>query len=286
MQVDDVEIRDVYASNLEKEFANMIEVSKTHPFIAMDTEFPGAIYRPPNNATSMQLYQNLCANVNDLKIIQLGVSLHNSAGQPATPCGCWQFNFKFDLNSDPHDRPSIELLQEAGIDFDLFAKDGIDVLRFSYLLMGSGLVCNPAVHWIAFHSSYDFLYLTRVLVHGALPTTNSGRLFEMLRDYFPSFYDVKHIMRAAKSWSGGLDRLASDMNIPRVGPTHQAGSDALLTGKVFFFMAWDLHAEPHTLDNVLGVYRGHSYGLHSVGDHVQTFYPPNSIQGTPVRPIS
>ncbi len=219
-------------------------------------------------------------------MIQLGIALYGSDGKPAEPNCCWQFNFRFSIDSDPYDVSSINLLKEAGIDFERLSRDGIDILRFSYMLMGSGLVCNPKVHWVAFHSSYDFLYTIKAIVNRDLPT-DTETLFCQLGDYFPSFFDIKHIMQASKGWTGGLDKLATDMDIIRVGPTHQAGSDSLLTGKVFFKMIYDpLYLNfKGDIDTQLSTYRGHSFGLHSLGADggYGAFYPPTSGHNTPAR---
>lgn len=43
-------------------------------------------------------------------------------------------------------------------------------------------------------------------------------------------------MKSCKNLKGGLQEVAEQLEIQRVGPQHQAGSDALLTGMVFFKM--------------------------------------------------
>ena len=69
------------------------------PSAPQDTEFPGVVARPIGafqSSTDYQ-YQTLRCNVDLLKIIQLGLSFCNSAGEFAPGCPTWQFNFKFSL---------------------------------------------------------------------------------------------------------------------------------------------------------------------------------------------
>ena len=62
--------------------------------------------------------------------------------------------------------------------------------------------------------------------------------FECLtkRLYFPVVYDVKYLMKSCKNLKGGLQELADDLHVARIGPQHQAGSDSLLTGLCYFRM--------------------------------------------------
>lgn len=43
-------------------------------------------------------------------------------------------------------------------------------------------------------------------------------------------------MKSCKNLKGGLQEVAEQLDLKRVGPQHQAGSDSLLTGMVFFKM--------------------------------------------------
>ena len=223
-------------------------------------------------------YQCLRTNVDMLKVIQIGITLFNEEGEtpparispdsdfgmPARrnnqqgpfPCS-WQFNFKFSLKDDMYNEKSIESLQQAGIDFNLLERDGIDPHDFAALLIPSGLVCFPEVRWISFHGGYDFGYLTKLLVCTMLPNDELD-FDQRMKQYFPVTYDVKHLMKHAIrlhnsgllspndpgsteilqkfEHKSGLENIAETLKIKRVGTAHQAGSDSLLTGKVFFQM--------------------------------------------------
>ena len=246
-----------------------------------DTEFPGVVARPMGGfrGKSDYHYQCLRTNVDMLKVIQIGLTLFNEDGEtpPARttgpdhdlglaakrqingapfPCS-WQFNFKFSLKDDMYNEKSIESLQQAGIDFNLLDRDGIDPHDFAALLIPSGLVCFDNVRWISFHGGYDFGYLTKLLV--CLPLPNDEVDFDhKMKLYFPCTYDVKHLMKHAIrlhnsglltpsdnatveilqkfEHKSGLENIAETLKIKRVGSAHQAGSDSLLTGKVFFQM--------------------------------------------------
>jgi CCR4-NOT transcription complex subunit 7/8 len=169
----------------------------------------------------------------------------------------WQFNFKFSLKEDMYSEMSIEALRQAAVDFPRLEVEGIDPFHFGALLVSSGLVCDEDVHWISFHGGYDFGYLTKVLLLLPLPD-DEFEFDKVMKRFFPSIYDVKYLMKQAVKQhsareatpldaptvdilakfnvSAGLEQLAESMKIKRQGLAHQAGSDSLLTGKVFFRM--------------------------------------------------
>lgn len=221
-------------------------------------------------------YQCLRTNVDMLKVIQIGLTLFNDEGEtpPARPgpeLGAaarktatqgpfpytWQFNFKFSLKDDMYNEKSIESLQQAGIDFNALERDGIDPHDFAALLIPSGLVCFDNVKWISFHGGYDFGYLTKLLICNPLPNDEVDFNHKM-KLYFPSTFDVKHLMKHAIKLhnsgllspsdpsstdilqkfehKSGLENIAETLKVKRIGSAHQAGSDSLLTGKVFFQM--------------------------------------------------
>lgn len=112
----DCGIKDVWAHNLEEEFASLRNLLPKYCYVAMDTEFPGVVARPVGDfkTASDYLYQLLRCNVDLLRIIQLGLSFFDENGNtPTGPYTTWQFNFKFSLTEDMYAQDSIELLTNS-----------------------------------------------------------------------------------------------------------------------------------------------------------------------------
>ena len=231
-----LEIRNVWAENVEEEMAVIREVIEEYPYVAMDTEFPGIVAKPVTETFSPDYhYKSLKVNVDLLKIIQLGLAFADEEGNFAPGCPCWQFNFKFSLEDDMFAQDSIDLLQKSGISFEDHAKRGIDPLLFGELLMVSGLVLNDNVKWVSFHSGYDYGYLLKLLTTQDLPADEKS-FFELLKIYFPTIYDIKYMtsLLDGHNFMGGLQKLADELQCLRLGAEHQAGSDSLLTMAVYF----------------------------------------------------
>jgi CCR4-NOT transcription complex subunit 7/8 len=270
-----IEIRDVWESNLAEEMANIMEILEEYPYVAMDTEFPGVVARPVGDYVQNDItYHTLRVNVDMLKLIQLGLSFTDGQGNWAEGCTCWQFNFKFNMEDDIHAKDSIELLKTSGIDFDKFQEKGISVPHFGELMMMSGLVLNEDVKWVSFHSGYDFGYLLKTLTCVDLPVEEMGFL-EVLHTYFPCIYDVKFMMTAVEGMHGGLSALGDTLQVERIGPMHQAGSDSLLTAQTYFALI-KKHLENHCDDNK---FRGELFGLgnnHTKYKSRSSMYQPTS----------
>ncbi|KAF9332271.1 CCR4-NOT transcription complex subunit 7 [Linnemannia elongata] len=266
-------IREVWAENLDQEMALLRELVDHYPYLAMDTEFPGVVARPIGNfRTSADYhYQTLRCNVDLLKMIQLGVTFADENGNVPKDACTWQFNFKFNLNDDMYAQDSIDLLIKSGINFQKHEDFGIDIHRFGELLISSGFVLLDDVKWISFHSGYDFGYLLKVLTCSPLPGEEHD-FFELLRTYFPCIYDIKYLMKSCKNLKGGLQDLANDLQVVRIGAQHQAGSDSLLTCSAFFKMRQIFFDD--TIDD--SKYLGYLYGLGSAVGSTAT-QPPNSI---------
>jgi CCR4-NOT transcription complex subunit 7/8 len=105
-------------------------------------------------------------------------------------------------------------------------------MYFAEKVTQSGLVLNEKLTWICFHGCYDFAYFLKIMMNERLPETRD--MFDiMIRSYFPKLLDIKSFIHQY-FLDGGLSRIADNLNIRRVGVTHQAGSDSLVTIQVFF----------------------------------------------------
>lgn len=238
-----IKVRCVLAHNLESEIGLLSSYVGRFQYVAMDTEFPGVIFRPLKHhqiLTPSERYSILKLNVDSLNLIQIGLTLSDSEGNlpgSETEKYIWEFNFKdFDIDRDACAADSIDLLKSKGIDFQKIKQEGIDSRDFTKLLMTSGLIMNENVKWVTFHSAYDFAYLIKILTGKKLPSNLRG-FMEIVGVYFKEVFDMKHMMRYCEGLFGGLDRVSGMLKVGRVvGKSHQAGSDSLLTCHSFMRM--------------------------------------------------
>ncbi|KAJ8973111.1 hypothetical protein NQ317_014450 [Molorchus minor] len=244
---EDCGIRDVWAHNLEEEFRTIRQIVQKYQYVAMDTEFPGVVARPIGEFRSSADYQY---QIWDLHF------LDDNGKTPGGAYTTWQFNFKFNLQEDMYAQDSIDLLTNSGIQFKKHEDEGIEPLEFAELLMSSGIVLMENIKWLSFHSGYDFGYLIKLLTDNNLPQ-DENEFFDLLKLYFPAIYDVKYLMKSCKNLKGGLQEVAEQLDLERIGPQHQAGSDSLLTGMAFFKMK-EMFFED-TIDD--SKFSGHLYGL-------------------------
>jgi len=194
-------------------------------------------------------------------------------------CPCtWTFNFKFSLEDDMYNEESIAVRKKSGTDFDKHATIGIEPEEFGSLLITSGLVLSDDVFWISFHSGYDFAYLTKIM-HPKLLPTDEDQYRDLVKTFFPNIYDVKFMLRHAQNLvrrnaigasgtsfinslgtKSGLQDLADELGCARVGIAHNSGSDAWLTGSVF----WQMKSKVFE-GNISEELNGEMWGLTGVG---------------------
>eukprot|EP00820_Chromera_velia_P014048 Cvel_24388.t1-p1 / transcript=Cvel_24388.t1 / gene=Cvel_24388 / organism=Chromera_velia_CCMP2878 / gene_product=CCR4-NOT transcription complex subunit 7, putative / transcript_product=CCR4-NOT transcription complex subunit 7, putative / location=Cvel_scaffold2629:21855-26134(+) / protein_length=649 / sequence_SO=supercontig / SO=protein_coding / is_pseudo=false len=258
-------IREVWADNLAEEFAKIQNVVDDFPYIAMDTEFPGIVARPTGlleGRDAEYQFNVMKCNVDLLKVIQLGLTFADSLGNLSPGTSTWQFNFKFDLESDLYAEDSIQFLKNSGVDFEAHKEKGISAQDFGELLVASGLVLNSEAKWISFHGSFDFGYLLKILTCTSLPLSEA-EFFSLLHEFFPALYDVKFLIMSTDAdklkLSGGfsLQKIAEHLDVTRVGSQHTAGSDSLVTCSTFFALMRNY------FDNQIddGRFSGMLYGL-------------------------
>lgn len=151
----------------------------------------------------------------------------------------------------------------SGIQFPLHESMGIEPDHFAERLITSNILCNDRVRFLTFHSAYDFGYLLKVLEGTeCLPKTESTFL-EKLKMYLPHIYDIKFMIRDQRTLKGGLQDLANQFHLQRVGSQHQAGSDSALTGALFFRLREEV------FHGKLDEFSGRLFGLTgSFGDRV------------------
>jgi CCR4-NOT transcription complex subunit 7/8 len=75
--------------------------------------------------------------------------------------------------------------------------------------------------------------MLRVLLGHDLPD-DENRFFELMNNYFCNYFDIKEVKREIEYLSGGLNKVAKELAVDRVGTMHQAGSDSIVTRGVYF----------------------------------------------------
>ena len=257
--LDKTGIIEVYKENFLKEIKILSELSEDYNYIGMDTEFPGTVFSI-NNMSEDFYYKSLKTNVNKLKLIQLGITIMNEKGEyPKNyPYHTWQFNLEFDKNIDKYHPTSMNLLKQSGIDFEKLKKRGINHKIFAEYLMTSNLVLNPDIKWVSFQGSYDFGYLLRLLLGKELPEKEED-FIDLLDLYFMNYYDIRMLVKGYQNMQGGLNRLAEQLNVQRLGMIHQAGSDSMITSDVFFKLIHEGYINENKLNDFKNI-------LHGIGE--------------------
>ncbi|RCV20091.1 hypothetical protein SETIT_4G027800v2 [Setaria italica] len=233
------EVRDVWAGNLEEELSAIATVLPYYPCVTVDTEFPGAVHDDPATPRYLrgprESYALVKRNVDDLKLLQVGIALSGAAGRFPV---AWQFNIRgFNPALDPHAPASVAMLRAQGMDLAALREFGIRPADFADGFYRCGLVGSGHLTWAAFAGAYDFAYLAKALIGGRpLPETLDGFHALVQQLFGPKVLDAKHLAKCC-GVRGGLKQVAAALGVERAaGRAHCAGSDSLLTADVLLAM--------------------------------------------------
>ncbi|KAJ6704946.1 CCR4-ASSOCIATED FACTOR 1-like protein 11-RELATED [Salix purpurea] len=198
-----IHVREVWADNLVAEFSLIKEAISRFSFGSLDTEFPGILF----------------LSNHDKSLLSQAPPSHNY-------CLMKDFN----IEHDPFNNESIELLERQGIDLKKNREKGIDSSDFAWMVLSSRhFFSNSSLSWITFHGAYDFGFLIKILTRRELPC-DMGSFLGMVRLFFGvRVYDTKLMMGSMSGLRGGLERVAKLLGVEQTtGRRHQAGSDSLL----------------------------------------------------------
>ncbi|ODV88334.1 hypothetical protein CANCADRAFT_29600 [Tortispora caseinolytica NRRL Y-17796] len=232
-------VRQVWATNLERELALIRDYIEVYPVVALDAEFPGVVARPIGNfnSTTEYHYQTMRCNIDMMRVLQIGITLSDERGNRPEPC-TWQFNFKFSVHTDMYSAEGIDVFAKAGVDFAKHENAGIDFNDFAELLISSGLVLEPKVRWVSYHGGYDFGFLLSLMLAQPLPET-LAEFLELLHIFFPSFFDVKYLVSFVKpNLRGSINDLAEQLYLPGLDQPHKAGPESYLTSTCYFELCY------------------------------------------------
>jgi len=226
------QVRDVWAWSLQSEFLALLAALRAAgpgATVALDTEFPGALDEAAWKASSPDVrYNAMKASVDLLSPIQVGLALASADGRLL---GAWTFNLLYDLRQDLHTDAAVNFLSAAGIDFPRHAAEGIDRQILGNLLARSPLVGAASPRWLTFSGLYDLGYLLKLLIPDPLPC-NVSAFDDALAKFCPQNLELRDWLP-----HGSLERLAKDYGVSRQGQAHTAGSDALVTLKLFLLVS-------------------------------------------------
>ncbi|KAB5513982.1 hypothetical protein DKX38_027888 [Salix brachista] len=221
----------VWRQNFQHEIFRLDAALFKFPLVSFDTEFPGFFRNTPIGATESTRYEDLKHNVDHSRMIQFGITVADVSGNIG---GTWEFNLRFDLSRDLFVSQSIQFLQDNGIDFDRLRRDGIHFDMFAQLL--SRVVARHRnLCWVTFHGLYDLSHTLKTVTNRPLPPSVAA-FASQLGIVFGDVVDIKYMARFCHGLRGGemgLAAIAKILKVERVGGAHQAGSDSLLTARVY-----------------------------------------------------
>ncbi|CAL9247790.1 unnamed protein product [Arabidopsis halleri] len=204
--------REIWSWNRNEEMSLIEDCLRNYRFIAIDTEFPGSLRQTSQDATDDERYNDMSFRT-------------------------WEINFSDFGVDDAKNEKSIEFLRRNGLDLRKIREEGIGIEGF-FSEMFWILKKTRNITWVTFHGYYDIAYLLKCFTGEALPFT-SERFSKAVARILGSVYDLKVMAGRCQGLNSrlGLESLAHELGLNRVGTAHHAGSDSELTARVFAKMA-------------------------------------------------
>lgn len=222
-------IKEVWNFNVEFEFnalRSFINDKTSNVYISIHQEIPGIVARPVGTfkTSSDYHFQTLRSNSDLLNIIQLSLCAVKVSNNEVSNSVIWQFNFLYDVTKEMYNEEHLSMLAlTSQINFASHMSQGIPHFVFAELMMDSGLLLDPSINWLSYHSGYDLGFFISLLTDDLLPNDESD--FSWWCDkYFPSFYDLKHI--GTRLLSGSTNGKVNAAALGGSGP----GADHSLSG--------------------------------------------------------
>jgi CCR4-NOT transcription complex subunit 7/8 len=220
----------------------------------MDTEFPGVVVEENDYYGA-----DVCTrNANATSLIEVGLSLFNRIGERPAGKSTFVFHLRWSKESELYNPKSIELLKRSGLNFTRNSLEGVSHETFASLF-SQHLARNRRVVWLTFHCSHDVAYLQRLALRSKL--SHSAADFKRnAAELFPNLVDLKTVAERV-GVMGGLEKLAAELGVARIGKCHSSGSDARLTGDVYFRAMWASGSNSRVWQEALQTLTGVMYGI-------------------------
>lgn len=235
------QVQQVWLFNFNEEMAKFEQllIKYSSAILVVDTEFPGVVVHaaaPASTAPFAHAYATLVANVEVLRLIQVGMVLLQPDGSPLPEPGptAWTFNLAFDKQRHVHAVDSIALLEKSGGVSAAQAYHGIDHATFARRMLTSGFLLSSSVTWAVWSGAWDMAYLARLFTGCPLPDKLDDFL-SLCASLWPRLYDIKLVagQQLPEDQRGSLQVVANALNISFSSQLHQAGVDAVLAGAVY-----------------------------------------------------
>lgn len=192
-----VPVKDVWRHNLGKrrkpstsdaEFAKLKLVAKSHPIVAVTTEFPGMVARPLN---ALEDYNYQCLRTNVDLLNPLTIALAFSAPGEDRPVGIWVFHLSFCLADEVYNKAWVDKLKAFNVDFDEYSLRGLRLRDLGDRLTTSDLMKTCTV--TSYNMAHDLAFLVKAMSGNALPSTESD-FRTLVHSFIPQFVDLRCLM--------------------------------------------------------------------------------------------